>query len=126
MKAIRLCIATAALCLGGMSTGHASKLSEDQQAAMIEALMQELRICWAMPAGDKLRPVKVKFFLLKSGALDGEPVVVAPNPDTQKEEASAIRAVKRCSPFKSVTQYPQDYENWREIIANFDPYDKDF
>ena len=125
MTAIRLSV-VAALFLGGTNTIHASALSKEQQAAMTEALMQELGMCWTLPAGNKLRSVRVKFFLLKSGALDGEPEVVAPNPDTQEEEASAIRAVKRCSPFESVTQYPQDYENWREIIVNFDPDDKDF
>lgn len=106
--------------LAGVSNGIGAELSDEQMAALHGELMGELQRCWVIPASAvDLPPAMIGFNLLKSGALDGEPQVMSPRGN--ELEASAVRAILRCSPFASVTKYPDAFEEWREMMVNFDP-----
>jgi colicin import membrane protein len=108
--------------LGGKKSTGGNKLSQNE----MDALRQKLGGCWSIPAGvddaDTLK-VSVRFYLDRSGMLEGRPQVIkggaASGPGRTAAE-SAVRAVQKCAPFN----LPADkYDSWSEVVVNFDPSD---
>ena len=108
--------------LGGKKTTGGSKLSQSE----MDALRGQVQRCWNIPAGAvdaaDLK-VSVQFKLDKSGALDGNPEIIAGGGSTGVERAAAEaarRAVVRCAPYA----LPADkYDAWSDVIVHFDPSD---
>ncbi|MEP7455916.1 cell envelope integrity protein TolA [Phyllobacterium sp. SB3] len=89
-------------------------------------MMNEIQACWALPAykqGDILPETKVTANVGKDGSLLGDPIILKSGKDTLGRQLaeSAVRAIKRCAPFKTVKDNPQAYEQLRTIIFNFKP-----
>lgn len=96
--------------------GQATELSESEMAGFRDQVLR----CWNIPTeavGAKVQGVSVKVELDPSGALRKDPRVVSGARDSRLAQ-SAIRAVKRCSPF---TLPAKKYPAWAEITINFDP-----
>jgi len=110
---------TAATASAGTLEGQGAKLT----ASEIDALYAQLAQCWNPPAGaddPSSLVVKVRFDLNPDGSLSRPPEVVdAPTGSFGQVAAeSALRAVRRCEPYALPAQ---KYENWRQIVINFDP-----
>ncbi|WP_442581159.1 cell envelope integrity protein TolA [Mesorhizobium sp. ASY16-5R] len=98
------------------SAGQAPELSESEMAGFRDQVTR----CWNIPTeavGAKGQGVSVKVELDPSGALRRDPAVVSGESNSRLAQ-SAIRAVKRCSPF---TLPAKKYDAWAEITINFDP-----
>lgn len=121
--AIRAVFFAAALSVGSGSAALAD--TKGEFAALVEALHNEIAGCWIPPdmKGAKPGPVVVKVRLKRDGSLAARPTVE--NPPKAKEAkllaASAVRAVERCAPFRSMKRTRVPYERWRELKLNFAP-----
>ncbi|EJN03123.1 cell envelope integrity protein TolA [Phyllobacterium sp. YR531] len=91
-----------------------------------DRMMNEIQACWALPAykqGDILPETKVTVNVGKDGSLLSDPIVLKSGTDPLGKQLaeSAVRAIKRCAPFKTVKDNPDSYEKLRTIVFNFKP-----
>lgn len=108
---------------GGRPDGERSaRASAAELASMIS---RQVTPCWRIPIGSQgLGGMRAELNIvmgpdgnvrsvvpLEEGRLDGDPVFRA-------FAESAVRAVRACSPLKLP---PESYEEWRNVIFNFDP-----
>lgn len=105
----------------GTSTGRAASLSQSE----IDALRAQIQACWNPPAGAadaKELIVKVRLMLNQDGSLSGEPSVVGGSSGGffQVAAESAMRAIRRCQPYKLPIA---KYDVWKDVEVTFDPRD---
>lgn len=105
----------------GTPTGRAASLSQSE----IDALRAQIQACWNPPAGatdGKELIVKVRLMLNQDGTLSGEPSVVNSGGSGffQVAAESAMRAIRRCQPYKLPIA---KYEVWKDVEVTFDPRD---
>lgn len=108
----------------GSATGTAAKLSVSQRSAIDGAIRDHLSSCWNPPytaGADKLN-VRVRFALKQDGSLEAQPQILNTNADPmfRAQAESALRAVRKCSPFKLPAEH---YAYWQNVEVNFDPKD---
>ena len=105
------------------SLGTAKGTALTMSASELDALKAQIRACWSVQGGgadaDSLR-AKVSFKLDRSGAIVSDPVAGGTGGDSARARRafarSALRAVKRCAPYK----LPADkYETWADVTVNF-------
>lgn len=105
----------------GTSLANASVLSQNE----IDALRAQLYGCWNPPVGvleAKDLLVTVRFSLNRDGSLSGEPSVTNHGTHAlfQIAAESALRAVRRCQPFRLPVV---KYDAWQEVEVSFRPED---
>src|SRR5262249_16633258 len=104
----------------GTSTGQAPALTQSE----IDALRAQIQACWNPPAGTadaKELIVRVKILLNQDGWLAAEPVLMNRGSGAfQIAAESALRAVRRCAPYKLPIA---KYEVWKDVEVTFDPRD---
>lgn len=114
---------TAAL---GVPSGNAPKLSLSQRDALSGLILEQLRNCWSPPMGltASQKPV-VRMQLNADGSLVAQPVLInaSGEPAFRALSESAMRAVRRCAPFRIPAQYAPFYADWRDWNIVFDPKD---
>ena len=102
----------------GTSTGRSATLSQSE----IDALRAQIQACWNPPAGAadaKNLVVKVRLMLNQDGSLSGEPSVVNSGDGFFQVAAdSAMRAIRRCQPYKMPIA---KYDVWKDVEVTFDP-----
>jgi outer membrane biosynthesis protein TonB len=103
----------------GLPSGTAATLSQNE----IDALRAQIQACWNPPAGAleaKELVVRVRLQLKQDGALSAEPALLnrGNHPVFQIAAESAIRAIKRCQPYKLPIA---KYQIWRDVEVTFDP-----
>jgi len=117
---------TAAL---GTATGTSQRLSPSLRDALMGLLRDQLHRCWQPPIGaqgtDKPPVPSVRVSLNQDGSLAREPAVVNTSGDPlfRTVADSATRATKRCSPLRIPAQFQPYYEDWKNLVVNFDPRD---
>ena len=112
--------------------------SQDQQATSLDVRRQVMSIssaiqkkiedqCWNPPSGaldaGSLK-VRVKFYLTQEGKLARPPVAddyVRMAGSMKVAADSALRAVRMCAPYSDLKLPQEMYDQWREVILNFDP-----
>jgi hypothetical protein len=100
------------------AAANVPKLSRSE----MQALFTQVRACWAPPIGvDEAKDlvVVIRFAHNRDGTLSGEPSVInkGSTPLFHAAAESAIRAVRRCQPFRLPNS---KYEAWRDIEISFD------
>ncbi|KAB0679367.1 cell envelope integrity protein TolA [Aureimonas leprariae] len=82
-------------------------------------LRQALAACWSLPVTETATRIGVTVRLTRDGEIDGTPAVTVEPPGMAVSQLtqSAIRAVRRCAPYRLP---PERYEEWRELRINFD------
>lgn len=103
----------------GTARGNAPQLTQTE----IDALRAQIEACWNPPAGavdGKELIVQVRIMLRPDGSLSGAPVVLnrGSNPFFQVAAESAMRAVRRCQPYRLPIA---KYEVWKDVEVTFDP-----
>lgn len=91
-----------------------------------ERLRREIESCWNMPVvkrGAVLPEIKITVNVGRDGSLLKNPKVLKSGKGALGKQLakSAIQAVERCAPFKTVKDNPGSYEKLRTIILNFQP-----
>jgi colicin import membrane protein len=109
----------------GTATGNAPKLSPHQLSGLVDALQSQIRSCYLAPPGAAVegvvRPV-LDIRLNVDGSLSGEPKIVSagPKPVDRSVAEAALRAVRRCAPYRLPAQFAPYYNDWKNLKAEFD------
>jgi len=109
----------------GTASGSAPKLSPHQLSGLIDALQSQIKSCYAAPPGAAVegvvRPV-LDIRLNIDGSLSGEPRILSagPKPVDRSVAEAALRAVRRCAPYRLPAQFAPYYNDWKNLKAEFD------
>jgi colicin import membrane protein len=105
----------------GLPGGTSATLTQNE----IDALRAQIQACWNPPAGAleaKELIVRVRLQLRQDGALSADPILLnrGGHPIFQIAAESALRAIKRCQPYKLPLA---KYDVWKDVEVTFDPRD---
>ncbi|MBZ6077294.1 cell envelope integrity protein TolA [Microvirga puerhi] len=110
----------------GTATGTAAKLNPSQRDALMGILQEQMRRCFTPPisasAGNTVAPL-LDVRLNPDGTLTQDPSVVqsGPNSTDRAIADAALRAVRRCAPYRIPAQYAPQYSDWKMLKVYFDP-----
>jgi colicin import membrane protein len=113
----------------GTERGTSQKLSPSLRAQLIGIIQDQLIRCWNVPIGlsNARNPVvpTVRIQLATDGSLIGAPSVTNSSSDPMFRVAadSALTATRRCAPLRIPAQFAAYYDDWRDVIVNFDARD---
>lgn len=113
----------------GTQTGSSQKLSPSLRAQLMGIIQDQLQKCWNVPIAlqSASKPVvpQVRMKLNTDGSLIGQASVTNSSPDPLFRVAadSALTATRRCSPLRIPAQFAAYYDDWRDVIVNFDARD---
>lgn len=113
----------------GTERGASQKLSPSLRAQLIGIIQDQLLKCWNVPialANAKGQVVpQVRMKLGADGSLMGQPGVVNSSSDPLFRVAadSALTATRRCAPLRIPAQFASFYDDWRDVVVNFDARD---
>lgn len=113
----------------GTATGTAQKLNPSQRDQLMGLLRDQLHRCWQAPfaaqSSDKPPVPAVRVLLRADGSLAAEPAVLNTSSDPlfRVVADSATRATRRCAPLKIPAQFAPYYQDWKDLVVNFDPRD---
>ena len=112
---------TAAL---GAATGTSQRLSPSLRDALVGMLQQQIERCYSAPPGAAQGVVlpMLDIRLNLDGTLSTEPRIMrgGANAVDQSIAQAALRAVRRCAPYKIPSQYAPYYNDWKAINAEFE------
>jgi len=112
----------------GAPNATGPKLNPSQKGQFGDAIKDQLSQCWSPPAGvmdgHTLKPM-IKFNLQPDGSVVGQPVVMndQSSPAFRAMADSAMRAIRKCSPFKIPVQFAPFHNDWKDTTVIFDPKD---
>ncbi len=113
----------------GTERGASQKLSPSLRAQLVGIIQDQLLKCWNVPialANAKGQVVpQVRMKLNTDGSLVGQPGVVNSSSDPLFRVAadSALTATRRCAPLRIPAQFASYYDDWRDVVVNFDARD---
>lgn len=113
----------------GTERGSSQKLSPSMRAQLIGIIQDQLLKCWNVPIGlanakGSVVPA-VRMKLNTDGSLIGAPGVINSSSDPLFRVAadSALTATRRCAPLRIPAQFASYYDDWRDVVVNFDARD---
>jgi colicin import membrane protein len=113
----------------GTERGSAQKLSPSMRAQLVGIIQEQLLKCWNVPialANSRAQVVpSVRMKLNTDGSLAGTPGVINSSSDPLFRVAadSALTATRRCAPLRIPAQFASYYDDWRDVVVNFDARD---
>lgn len=113
----------------GTERGFSQKLSPSLRGQLIGIIQDQLMKCWNVPialANSRANVVpQVRMKLNTDGSLIGQPGVVNSSSDPLFSVAanSALTATRRCAPLRIPAQFAAYYDDWRDVVVNFDARD---
>lgn len=113
----------------GTERGSAQKLSPSLRAQLVGIIQDQLLKCWNVPIalanakGQVVPSVRMK--LNTDGSLAATPGVINSSSDPLFRVAadSALTATRRCAPLRIPAQFASYYDDWRDVVVNFDARD---
>ncbi|WP_066726298.1 MULTISPECIES: cell envelope integrity protein TolA [Hyphomicrobiales] len=113
----------------GTERGSSQKLSPSLRGQLIGIIQDQLMKCWNVPIalanarGAVVPQVRMK--LAADGSLLAPPGVVNSSSDPlfAVSASSALTATRRCAPLRIPAQFAAYYDDWRDVIVNFDARD---
>ena len=108
----------------GAATGTAQKLSPSLRDALVGLLQQQIERCYSAPPGAAqgvVLPV-LDIRLNADGSLGAEPRIMRGGSSgvDQSIAQAALRAVRRCAPYRIPATYAPYYNDWKAINAEFE------
>ena len=108
----------------GAATGTAQRLSPSLRDALVGMLQQQIERCYSAPPGAAqgvVLPV-LDIRLNADGSLSTDPRIMRGGSSSvdQSIAQAALRAVRRCAPYKIPAQYQPYYNDWKAINAEFE------
>ncbi len=113
----------------GTERGSSQKLSPSLRGQLVGIIQDQLMKCWNVPialANARVAVVpQVRMKLNTDGSLIGQPGVVNASSDPLFAVAanSALTATRRCAPLRIPAQFTAYYDDWRDVVVNFDARD---
>jgi colicin import membrane protein len=109
----------------GTATGNAQKLNPSMRDALAGMLQSQIEKCYVAPPGAAgshavLPVLNIQFG--PDGTLSPEPRIIrsGPSPLDRSVAEAALRAVRRCAPYKIPAQYAPYYNDWKNTVAQFE------
>ncbi|HLM40616.1 MAG TPA: cell envelope integrity protein TolA, partial [Microvirga sp.] len=109
----------------GTAMGSAAKLNPSMRDGLVGLLQSQIQRCYTAPisasGGDTTPPV-LDIRLNQDGTLAAEPSVIRAGA-TSAERAvadAALRAVRRCAPYRVPAQFTPFYSDWKVLNVQFD------
>ena len=103
-------------------------MNPSQRDQLVGLLSEQLHRCWQVPiaaqTADKPPVPSVRVKLNQDGSLAAEPVVMkfgATGLFRTVAGQAPPRATHRCAPLKIPPQFAPFYQDWRDLVVNFDP-----
>ncbi|MGO4386661.1 energy transducer TonB [Microvirga sp. 2YAF29] len=91
------------------------------RADMVRLFHDQLTACYNLPLDAKrLEPVVVEIRVKADGTLDGEPRIIE-GPPKSVVAAAALRAIKKCLPFKIPSTWAPWKRQWEVMRIGFNP-----
>jgi colicin import membrane protein len=109
----------------GTATGSAAKLNPSQRDALMGLLRDQIQRCYQAPIsasnGDATAPM-LDIRLNQDGSLASDPTLMrAGSNSTDRAVAdAALRAVRRCAPYRVPAQFAPYYTDWKTLNVQFD------
>ena len=109
----------------GTQTGSAQKLNPSQRDALMGMLREQIERCYQAPisasSGDATPPV-LDIRLNLDGSLSTDPAILRAGASTTDRAVAdaALRAVRRCAPFRVPAQFAPYYSDWKTLNVQFD------
>lgn len=109
----------------GTASGTSAKLNPSQKDALMGLLREQITRCYTAPisasAGNVMPPV-LDIRLNQDGSLASEPTVMrGGGASTDRAVAdAALRAVRRCAPYRVPAQFAPYYSDWKILNVQFD------
>lgn len=108
----------------GAATGNAQRLSPSLRDALVGLLQQQIERCYSAPPGAAqgvVLPV-LDIRLNPDGSLSTEPRIMRGGASSvdQSIAQAALRAVRRCAPYRIPATYAPYYNDWKAINAEFE------
>jgi len=108
----------------GAATGNAQRLSPSLRDALVGMLQQQIERCYSAPPGAAqgvVLPV-LDIRLNPDGSLSNEPRIMRGGASAvdQSIAQAALRAVRRCAPYRIPATYAPYYNDWKAINAEFE------
>ncbi|MCX7340533.1 MAG: cell envelope integrity protein TolA [Hyphomicrobiales bacterium] len=113
----------------GTQAGTSQRMNPNMRSQLIGIIKDQLEKCWNVPValqGAQKPPVpSVRVALNQDGTLSGQPSVVNASSDPLFRVAadSALTATRRCAPLRIPAQFAPFYNDWRDVVVNFDARD---
>lgn len=113
----------------GTQTGTAQRMNPNMRSQLIGIIKEQLERCWVVPVAlqsSQRPPVpSVRVALKQDGTLASQPSVVNTSADPLFRVAadSALTATRRCTPLRIPAQFTPFYNDWRDVVVNFDARD---
>ena len=110
----------------GTATGSAAKLSPSMRDSLMGLLREQMERCYSAPisasAGNAASPI-LDIRLNQDGSLASEPTVMrSGGASTDRAIAdAALRAVRRCAPYRVPAQFAPYYSDWKVLNVEFTP-----
>jgi colicin import membrane protein len=109
----------------GTQTGTAAKLNPSMRDGLIGLLQDQMRQCYTVPisaSGGDVTPPVLDIRLSADGSLAAQPTIAsAGNSSTDRAVAdAALRAVRRCAPYKIPATYAPYFNDWKHLNVGFD------
>jgi colicin import membrane protein len=109
----------------GTATGLSQKLSPSMQDALAGLLREQMERCYASPVGATAARVTIPILEVRfnnDGTLAREPRIVKAGPSAtdQAVAEAALRAVRRCAPYRIPAQFAPYYEAWKYWNVEFE------
>jgi colicin import membrane protein len=109
----------------GAATGAAQRLNPSQRDALMGLLREQIERCYQAPisssAGNSIAPV-LDIRLNQDGSLSSEPAILRVGASTTDRAVAdaALRAVRRCAPFRVPAQFAPYYSDWKVLNVEFE------
>lgn len=109
----------------GTATGNSPKLSPSMSDSIRGLLRDQMMQCYTVPisaSAGNVTPPTLDIRLNPDGSLAGQPTVAsAGNSSTDRAVAeAALRAVRRCAPYKIPATYAPYFNDWKYLNVGFD------
>lgn len=110
----------------GTQAGSSQKLSPSMKDALIGLLQDQITRCYSAPPAvitSKVTDPMLNLQFNPDGSLSAEPrIVQAGNSSLDRAVAeAAVRAVRRCAPYRVPAQFAPYYDEWKNLLALFNP-----
>jgi colicin import membrane protein len=109
----------------GTATGTSAKLNPSMRDGLIGLLQDQMKQCYTVPisasAGNVTAPV-IDVRLNPDGSLATQPAIVSSGPSSTDRAVAdaALRAIRRCAPYRVPAQYAPFYGDWKNLSVGFD------
>ncbi|MBF9234825.1 cell envelope integrity protein TolA [Microvirga sp. BT350] len=109
----------------GTQTGSAAKLNPSQRDSLIGILTEQIRKCYTVPVSASIGNPTLPYLEIRlnpDGSLSADPAVLRAGPSSTDRAIAdaALRAVRRCAPYRLPAQFAPFYADWKTLNVEFD------